>query len=319
MNDNQNGQNVMSNQNNGIMNTSEAPQMPAQQPVPNTNSQPMPEQATVESVSVPVSEPQPVQPVPTADNVIQPEQTPVQVANPQPMPVSPEAPVAPTPTPNVGPQPVQPTPVQQPIQQPMPMPNNPAMNQAQPNQMYNPGMPVGNTNYVQNVPENKNKKFLIIGGAVAGAVILLILIIVLAGGKYKKVLSCDLNFNISGVNGTENIKFYINDGELAITQTRIYNLDKFDSKYYPTKESKDAFAQSHINSGKNEACSSGQCTYSYSYLKNKKLKETVKYSESQSIEIVGSGAQGKTAQEIYDKLKTNIETTGLSGMPYTCK
>ena len=305
-------------------------------PVQNPNPQPMPvAPAPVEATPMPSVEAQPVQPMPVQNQNPQPmpvtppveaaptpnvetqpvQSMPVQNPNPQPMPVTP--PVGPAPMPSVETQPVQPMPVQNPNSQPII--NNNFANQPQMNSTYNQGAPIGNANVVPNTPGKKNNKLLIIGGAIAAAVIIIILIIVFAGGKYKKTLSCDLNFNISGVNGTETIKFYINDGEIAITQSRTYNLDKFDSKYYPTSESKDNFAQNHINSGKNDACSGGKCTYSYVYVKNKKLKETVKYSTSQSKEIVGSSAQEYTAQEIYDKLKTNIETTGLSGMPYTCK
>ena len=202
------------------------------------------------------------------------------------------------------------------------------------NQFQNQNIGYNNGSGTSPSPKKSIDKVKLIGiGGIILVIIIIILAVVISGGKkdssgkggsqangakYKKTLTCSTHSDVIGLVLDSQWVFYINDGEVAIDYSKVYQIDQFHSADYDTEAKKDAFAQQLMEETK-EACADNSCKSTTDYKKGKSLKLTISYSASQAKALLGNGLSSKTADEIYTKLKTTTESGELDGSVHTCK
>ena len=190
------------------------------------------------------------------------------------------------------------------------MPQQPMGPQPQYNQM--PQQPV----YQQpmNQPKKSGKKIFIIVGIVA--VVVVILLVVLGKGsssvssvKAKKTLTCSQSIDMAGAVYSTKYTFKIDDEKInAIELYYDFNIESMIQKNSLTVEDSDSWAKGKISAYKSECESISGCKFSNKYSKGKSLKVTITYTGSGIDTIAGSGLAGHDADEIYNQLKTKLES-----------
>lgn len=259
-------------------NNNEIPPVEPSAPEPQME-QPAPVQPVVEQPAVEEPVPQPaLQPVaqPVADQPI--EQPVADQANPQPVA---EQPV-------VGQTDVQPVTTAQPVEQPVAGPDTAGA---------------------------KKKKGLIIGccvgvGIAIVALVAVLLVFFLKGGE--KIVSCTMETSVMGIEMKNESNIKIRDGEIysANVVTNV-NLKSLRESY---RDYEDQLVESVVDSLKRQC--TDNCELSRDYVAGEYLKLTMEYVGEGTEDVVYTyGIEGKSAQEIADKVQESMEKT--SGT--TCK
>ena len=117
--------------------------------------------------------------------------------------------------------------------------------------------------------------------------------------KYEKTLTCKV---ASSVGITTKYVYYINDGSVAMSNILIYDLNKIEFSGGTAED----WAKEQVDESKKECTNTG-CSVNYNLVKDKTLEITIDFSEKASINTLGQGVKNKTAEEIYDTLKTAME------------
>ena len=219
---------------------------------------------------------------------------------------------APTPTPPPTPTPAQPNvqPVPQPTPQPAPQQAPQPMGQPFPPQVPDPTMAGTPT-----TPEKSKKNLPLIIGCIVGvvaviAIVVVLLLVFLKGGS--KTVSCTQTASMMGIDieGTTNIE--VTDGKiLGGDMTATINLKNL-SELYASHEQElvDSILENYQSQ-----CNEG-CTYDHDYVAGDHLTINAKYDVGGMDDLVyTSGIEGKSAQEIADKIQQTLEQS--SGT--TCK
>lgn len=242
--------------------------------------------------------------------VAEPVNRPVQPSQPEPQP----APVQPMPAPQ--PVPEQPVPVPPAVEQPAPV--SPAAEPPvipQPEQPITSG-PTETNNQTTTDTGTKKNTGLIVGclvGAVAviAAVVAVLFLFVFKGGG-EKTVSCTASTTAMGIDIDLEYNVNIKDGEIPsgeiITDVNLKTM----SDLYKKREKE--IVDSLVDSYKSQ-CDDG-CSFSHDYVEGDHVKLTMKYEGEGTSKIVHTyGIDGKSAQEIADKVQESIEKTDGA----TCK
>jgi len=236
-------------------------------------------------------------------------EAPVAGAGPVPPAAEPVNRPVPPSQPEPQPAPVQPMPAPQPVpEQPAPVPpavEQPAING--PTEVNNQTTP--NTGA-------KKKTGLIIGclvgvGVVIAAVVAVLFLFVFKGSG-EKTVSCTASTTAMGIDINLEYNVNIKDGEIPsgeiITDVNLKTM----SELYKKREKE--IVDSLVDSYKSQ-CDDG-CSFSHDYIEGDHVKLTMKYEGEGTSKIVHTyGIEGKSAQEIADKVQESIEKTDNA----TCK
>ena len=227
---------------------------------------------------------------------------------PQPIPEQPVQPVVEQPVQPIPEQPVQPV-VEQPVQPTQPV-VDPAMGQPI---VSNPTETGG-----QNTGETGTgkKTGLIVGCCVGAGVVIIAIIAVLFlfvfKGGGEKTVSCTASTTAMGIDINLEYNVHIKDGKIPsgdiITDVNLKTM----SDLYKKREKE--IVDSLVDSYKSQ-CDDG-CSFSHDYVEGDHVKLTMTYEGEGVSKIVHTyGIEGKSAQEIADKVQESIEKTDSA----TCK
>ena len=236
-------------------------------------------------------------------------EAPVAGAGPVPPVAEPVNQPVPPSQPEPQPVPVQPMPAPQPVsEQPAPVP--PAVEQPVIN-----GPTEVNSQTISNAGAKK-KTGLIVGclvGAVAViAAVVAVLFLFVFKGSGEKTVSCTASTTAMGIDINLEYNVNIKDGEIPsgeiITDVNLKTM----SELYKKREKE--IVDSLVDSYKSQ-CDDG-CSFSHDYVEGDHVKLTMKYEGEGTSKIVHTyGIEGKSAQEIADKVQESIEKTDGA----TCK
>ena len=154
--------------------------------------------------------------------------------------------------------------------------------------------------------DKKSKKNLIIGCSVGAVVVVvaIVLLVVLLGGGGEKTVSCVMNQKVSSIDTESKINVKVTGGKVLggdmTTKVDLANL----SDLYKKNESK---LVEKITESFQKQCDD-DCTFDQSYAEGDNLTITMKFGETGVSSIVRtSGIEGKSAQEIADKVQQALE------------
>lgn len=239
----------------------------------------------------------------------QPEPQPVPV---QPMPAPQPVPEQPAPVPPVVEQPAPVPPVAEPPE--MPQPEQPMPSPAMEQPIVSG--PVDANNQATTDAGAKKKTGLIVGclvgaGVVIAAIVAVLFLFVFKGGG-EKTVSCTASATAMGISIDLEYNVNIKDGEIPSGEI-ITNVNlKTMSDLYKKREKE--IVDSLVDSYKSQ-CDDG-CSFSHDYVEGDHVKLTMKYEGEGTSKIVRTyGIEGKSAQEIADKVQESIEKTDSA----TCK
>ena len=173
-----------------------------------------------------------------------------------------------------------------------------------PNTPNTPATPVASANSSPGMDGKKKK--LIIGGVIGAvvAIILVVVLVVVLANNGGKTVACTTDRTVMGVSlkGVNTIK--VKDNEVSSSEVVLtINLNELKESYKShEKELVDSLVKNYEDTCKDH------CKFDYDYKEGDKLKMTVKYEKGGADGITSTGAEGHSAQELADEVKSQMES-----------
>lgn len=153
---------------------------------------------------------------------------------------------------------------------------------------------------------NKSKKKMIIIGAIAGVAViaLIVVLLVVFFGHSEKTVSCTTQDSMMGINIEAKTNVKVGDGKLLGGDVAV-NVDLTTMRDI-YKDYEQELVDEVIDSYKSRC--EDHCTFSDDYAAGDYIKITMQYDEEGVDELVYTyGIEGKSAQEIADKIQESME------------